>query len=71
MDIKIDLPSELKEELEKMTKNQLVELIEKKYIDIKNPHHKTKKELISKVVSEYKSQKLWSEYYDHDYYFEI
>ena len=71
MDIKIDLPSDLKVELEKMTKEQLVELIHKKYIDVKNPQNKTKKELIRRIVSEYKSQKLWSEYYDHDYYFEL
>ena len=69
--IKIDLPSDLKKELEKMTKNQLVELIKKRYIDVKNPQKKTKKELIRGIVSEYKYQKLWSEYYDHDYYFEM
>jgi len=61
IDIKIDLPSDLKKELEKMTKNQLVELINKQCIDIKNPQKKTKKVLISGIVKEYKSHKLWSE----------
>ena len=69
--MKIDLPSELKEELEKMTKNQLIVLINKKALNVKNPQNKTKKDLIRQIVSEYKSQKLWSEYYDHDYYFEL
>ena len=54
-----------------MTKEQLVELIANQCIDVKNPQNKTKKVLISGIVSEYKSQKLWSEYYDHDYYFEL
>jgi hypothetical protein len=69
MDMKIDLPEDLKIELEKMTKEQLVELIDKKYLGIKNPQNKTKKKIISEIVSEYKSQKMWSEYYDHDHYF--
>jgi hypothetical protein len=71
MDIKINKPAKLKEELEKMTKEQLVELIKKQLIDVKNPQNKTKEVLIRGIVSEYKDHKKWSEYYDHDYYFEL
>ena len=51
IDIKINLPSELKKELEKMTKNEIIELIDKNCIDVKNPQKKPKKELIRQTVS--------------------
>ena len=54
-----------------MTKERILELIKNKYINISNPQKKPKKELISKIVNEYKFRKEWSEYYDHDYYFEL
>ena len=69
--MKIDRPSKLKEELARLTKEQIIEVIKKNYTSINDAPQKTKEELIEIIIKDYEFKKFWSEYYDHDYDFEL